>query len=119
MQWPDIYNGGDDNVSTQYRDLNGKIVIDATQAAADIKKLKQAREKLEGAKGKLARECTTMQAHWIGDSKDGFNVTVQNLNREIDKSIAMIDAAIRDIEKAVATYRETDRQLSIMMKGMG
>jgi len=93
------------------RDEKGTIVIDSTEANADIANLNKARQSLEAAKKRILDEKKRLSPVWQGSAYDTYIEKSDALVKSINDMIASIQAAIKDIADTVAKYEEVEKRV--------
>lgn len=94
-----------------YLDENGKILIDDVAAKGDIKKLIEAKAKLEVALGSLST-ITTLNSELSGPTATAISETTMVLKSYIETQITNINTTIENINGTVNKYKTIDSDLS-------
>lgn len=93
-----------------YTDETGKILIDEIEAASDIEKLNQAREKLTSALEKI-QQVMTLNTDFDGPVKESVEEATVNFSSALQAQIEAIDSSIRNINHVVNHYMTIDQNL--------
>ena len=100
------------------RDENGEIVIDTNETSADIEKLRTSKAELMNTKVKLVRLDQNMEQQWKGDAKNSFSLQIRSIIKQLDKAIESIDTSMKCIKTTVEHYKETDKRIANLAKGV-
>ena len=94
-----------------YLDKNGLILIDDVAADSDVKKLKDAKAKLQTALNSIGN-ITTLNSELSGPTATAITETSQVLKSYLEIQIANIDTTIGNINGTVNKYKTIDSDLS-------
>lgn len=100
------------------RDRDGQIVINEREAAADIKKIKRAVDKLRSAM-KILSPSSIDDTKMRGETRDALEDLLHRVCSDIARSSGQCDEVVRYINVVVENYRRTDRESAASMGGAG
>ena len=97
------------------RDASGTIVIDEAEAEEDIRRVQQAREKLEEAKQYLAPSSINSERMY-GLTRDALEEQFTKMNKDLAEWEEFCDATVSYIREVVAEYQRIDREYAVKAK---
>ena len=97
------------------RDASGTIVIDEAKAEEDIRRVQQAREKLEEAKQYLAPSSINSERMY-GLTRDALEEQFTKMNKDLAEWEEFCDATVSYIREVVAEYQRIDREYAVKAK---
>ena len=97
------------------RDSSGTIVIDEAEAEEDIRRVQQAREKLEEAKQYLAPSSIDSERVY-GLTRDALEEQFTRMNKDLAEWEEFCESTIGYIRQVVAEYQRIDREYAAKAK---
>ncbi|MBR0076063.1 MAG: hypothetical protein IJP96_09945 [Synergistaceae bacterium] len=98
------------------RDSNGRISIDEAEAEAEIKKLMQAKAKLEEA-SKFLEPSKLDSEHMNGETLNALKIVFSTLQKDFTQDENWCDTTSKYIRAVVNKYRMLDRQYAQKVRG--
>ena len=105
-------------MSRGLRDSNGQIVINEQEAEADIRKIEQAKSKLEEAR-KLLDASKFDRERMRGETLDALTDNFSKLNKELNDWETKCTLIVKYIRSIVANYKRIDREYAGRVHGGG
>ena len=99
------------------RDASGSIVIDEAEAEEDIRRIQQARSKLEEAKQYLDPASLDSERMY-GMTRDALEEQFIRMNKDLAEWEDFCDATVSYIRRVVAEYQRIDREYAAKAKEM-
>jgi hypothetical protein len=99
------------------RDADGTIVIDESEALADVKSIRDAKAKLQEAM-KLLDPAKLDDGRMTGKARDALGEQLQRIYKNMENLGLNCDKTSRFIEQTVAKYRRIDSELAKILKGV-
>ena len=99
------------------RDANGTIVIDQAEAEEDIRRVQEARAKLEEAK-KYLDPASLDSERMRGQTRDALEEQFTRMNKDLAEWEDFCDATVSYIRHVVAEYQRIDREAAAKAKEM-
>ena len=97
------------------RDSSGTIVIDEAEAEEDIRRVQQAREKLEEAKQYLAPSSIDSERMY-GSARDVLEEKFSQMNKDLSAWETFCEETIGYIRRVVAEYQRIDQEYAAKAK---
>ena len=97
------------------RDASGAIVIDEAEAEEDIRRIKQARSKLDEAKQYL-NPASIDTERMSGLTRDALEEQFSRMNKDISEWENICESTIGYIRRVVAEYQRIDREYAAKAK---
>ena len=91
------------------RDSSGQIVIDEAEAEEDVRRVRQAREKLEEVKQYLDPASIDSERMY-GMTRDALEEQFTRMNKDLADWEEFCDATIDYIHRVVAEYQRIDKE---------
>ena len=91
------------------RDASGTIVIDEAEAEEDIRRIQQARERLEEAKQYLDPASLDSERMY-GMTRDALEEQFMKMNKDLADWENFCDSTVSYIRRVVAEYQRLDRE---------
>ena len=98
------------------RDSNGRIAIDEAEAEAEIKKIGQARAKLEQARG-LLNQSNLDPERMRGETLEALKLVFSELQKDFKQGENWCDVTSKYIRSVVNKYRTIDRDYAAKING--
>lgn len=99
------------------RDSSGTIVIDEEEAEADIRRIENAKSKLEDVK-QLLDPSKIDSERMRGLSRDALEEVFTKMTRNLTEWQSLCDGSVRYIRHVVSEYQRIDREYAAKAKGM-
>ena len=99
------------------RDSSGTIVINEAEAEEDIRRVQQARAKLEDAKQYLAPSSIDSERMY-GLTRDALEEQFTRMNKDLADWEDFCDATVSYIRRVVAEYQKIDKEYAAKAKEM-
>ena len=99
------------------RDASGTIVIDQAEAEEDIRRIQQARQKLDEAKKYLDPSAIDPERMY-GVTRDALEEQFTRMNKDLAEWEGFCEETISYIRRTVAEYQRIDKEYSTKAKGM-
>jgi type VII secretion effector (TIGR04197 family) len=93
-----------------YHDYNGKITIDDTAAARDVRKIQSAIEKLNDA-GDSMMQLMSAASEIKGNTGNAIQSRAQEQKRQLDALISNLNQTCNAINQTVEKYKRLDREV--------
>ncbi len=97
------------------RDASGAIVIDEAEAEEDIRRIQQARSKLDEAKQYL-NPASIDTERMSGLTRDALEEQFSRMNKDISEWENICESTIGYIRRVVAEYQRIDREYAAKAK---
>ena len=99
------------------RDSSGTIVIDEAEAEEDIRRVQQARAKLEEAKQYLDPASINSERMY-GQTRDALEEQFTRMSKDLASWEDFCDATVSYIRRVVAEYQRIDREYAAKAREM-
>ena len=97
------------------KDSNGKVVMDEAEAESDVRSIMSAQAKLQEAQRYLDPR-NLDSGRMYGAAHDALEEQLTRISYEMSKWQDMCDASVKYIRKAVAKYKQTDKEFAAKAK---
>lgn len=98
------------------RNYNGQIVINEQEAAADIKRLRQAKQKIEEARAMLD-PAKLDDEQMLGAARNAYVEVLEKLRKELGDRASACESTAVYIRNVVEKYQRIDREFAAKARG--